>query len=342
MGEKDKWIVKCPKCGRINQSCQHISRQDVERIVQLLKAGVEVYESEEEMEHVEEHIHEPTRDRGKLYALVQPRFDLDDVVMGAKTKEAIDDALVEIRNKGLIFQRWGMKKVIRKNKGLSLLFAGPPGTGKTMTAEAIARVLKKPLMIVNYAQLENMWVGETEKNIEAVFQEAAKNGAVLFFDEADAVFHRRGMTLAPWTNRDVNVLLNHLENHAGVAILATNLARVMDRALDRRIDIAVEFEIPDVDNRKAIWRKLVPKEAPLARDVDLDALAKKYALSGGSILNVVRQAMRNALRRGKRHRISQDDFIRAADRELKKTDLMSRDHMSQWKVEPRQRVGGYA
>ena len=341
MGEKDKWIVKCPKCGRINQSCQHVSRQDVERIVQLLKAGVEVYESEEEMEHLEEHLHERP-DRGKLYALVQPRFDLDDVVMSPKTKEAIDDALVEIRHKGLIFQRWGMRKVIRKNKGLSLLFAGPPGTGKTMTAEGIARVLQKPLMIVNYAQLENMWVGETEKNIEAVFQEAAKNGAVLFFDEADAVFHRRGMTLAPWTNRDVNVLLNHLENHAGVCILATNLARVMDRALDRRIDIAVEFEMPEADARKEIWRKLVPKEAPMGRDVDLDAIAKKYALSGGSILNVVRQAMRSSLKRGKRHRITQDDFVKAAEREMKKSDLMSRDHMSTWKVEPRQRLGGYA
>ncbi len=325
MGEKDKWIVKCPKCGRISQSCQHVSRQDVERIVQLLKAGVEVYESEEEMEHLEEHLHERP-DRAKLYALVQPRFDLDDVVMSPKTAEAIEDALVEVRHKALIFQRWGMKKVIRKNKGLSLLFAGPPGTGKTMTAEGIARVLKKPLMIVNYAQLENMWVGETEKNIEAVFQEAARNEAVLFFDEADAVFHRRGMTLAPWTNRDV----------------ATNLARVMDRALDRRIDIAVEFEMPDADARKAIWRKLVPKEAPLGKDVDLDALAKKYVLSGGSILNVVRQAMRSALKRGKRHRITQEDFVKAAEREMKKSDLMARDHMSNWKVEPRQRLGGYA
>jgi len=176
----------------------------------------------------------------------------------------------------------------------------------------------------------------------AVFQEAVKNDAVLFFDEADAVFHRRGMTLAPWTNRDVNVLLNHLENFSGVSILATNLARVMDRALDRRIDIAVEFEIPDVEMRREIWRKLVPKEAPLAKDVDFEALSKKYVLSGGSILNVVRQAMRTALKRGKRHRITHDDFVKAAERELKKSDLMSRDHMTQWKIEPRQRLGGYA
>ncbi|OGS50836.1 MAG: hypothetical protein A3K65_09495 [Euryarchaeota archaeon RBG_16_68_12] len=341
MAEKDKWIVKCPKCGKITGSCEHVSRADVERIVQLLKAGVEVYESEEEMEHFEDHVHERP-DRAKLFAIVQPRFALDDVVMSARTKEAIEDALIELKHKGLIFQRWGMRKVLRKAKGLSILFAGPPGTGKTMTAEAIARSLKKPLMIVNYAQLENMWVGETEKNIEAVFEAAKEQDAVLFFDEADAVFHRRGMSLAPWTNRDVNVLLNHLENAQGVCILATNLARVMDRALDRRIDIAVEFEMPDAELRKALWRKLVPKEAPLAREVDLDALATKYTLTGGSILNAVRQAMRNALKRGKRHRITQDDFVKAADRELRKSDLMAKDHMSQWKVEPRQRLGGYA
>src|SRR3989442_2528007 len=167
-----------------------------------------------------------------------------------------------------------------------------------------------------------MWAGETEKNIEAVFQEAAKNDAVLCFDEADAVFTRRGMTLAPWTNRDVNVLLNHLENFSGVSILATNLARVMDRALDRRIDIAVEFEIPDVEQRREIWRKLVPKEAPLGKDVDFDVLAKKYVLSGGSILNVVRQAMRNALKRGKRHPIQPDDVLKAARRGSEKADLM--------------------
>ena len=339
MAEKDKWIVKCPKCGRIDRSCRHVSRQDIDRIVQLLKAGVEVYESGDEP-GLEDHV--PRPDRGKLYRLVPPRFDLKDVVMGPRTKDAIEDALIELRHKGLIFQRWGMRKVLRKNKGLSLLFAGPPGTGKTMTAEAIARALKKPLMIVNYAQLENMWVGETEKNIEAVFEEAARQDAVLFFDEADAVFHRRGMTMAPWTNRDVNVLLNHLEDSPGVSILATNLARVMDRALDRRIDIAVEFEMPDEAQRREIWRKLVPREAPLGVDVDLGALAKKYPLSGGSILNVVRQAMRNALKRGTRHRITQQDFVKAAERESRKSELMSKDHMPQWNVESRQRLGGYA
>src|SRR5256712_10945920 len=185
-----------------------------------------------------------------------------------------------------------------------------------------------------------MWVGETEKNIEHVFHTALDAGAVLFFDEADAVFQRRSYMATPWMNRDVNVLLAQMENYPGVVVLATNLAKVMDRALDRRIDIAVEFPMPDAPMRRMIYEHLVPKEAPLAKGVDFESLAQKYALSGGSILNVVRQAMRSSLRRGKRHRITMEDFIHAAEREMKKSMLMSADHLQ----EPvrRERIRGYA
>ncbi len=341
MSEKDRdaWIVKCPKCGRVSESCEHVSKEDLDRVVRLLKAGVEVYETEEDLEEEEG---PPQPDRANLYEVVDPRFALHDVVLAAPTRRAVDDAILEIRNKRLLFHRWGLEKVVRKKKGLSLLFAGAPGTGKTMTAEAIAQEIGRPLLIVNYAQLENMWVGETEKNIEAVFKAAGAKEAVLFFDEADAVFHRRGVSTAPWTNRDVNVLLHHLEEHGGVVILATNMARVLDRALDRRIDIAVEFPMPDAEMRRAIYERTVPKEAPVQKDVDFAALARRFPLSGGSILNVVRQAMRNALRRGKRSRITMEDFVTAAQSEIDKAEVRRRDHSGEWKVDSRQRLGGYA
>ncbi|MEK6911946.1 MAG: ATP-binding protein [Candidatus Thermoplasmatota archaeon] len=169
MGEQDKWIVKCPKCGRVNRSCAHVSRQDVEKIVELLKAGVEVYESEEELEHFEDHGRERPGDRGRLSAVIQPRFSLEDVVMSPKTRDAIEDALVEIRNKGLIFQRWGMKKVIKKAKGLSLLFAGAPGTGKTMTAAALAGELGLPLFCIQLDGLITKFMGETAAKLRLVF-----------------------------------------------------------------------------------------------------------------------------------------------------------------------------
>ncbi|HII41213.1 MAG TPA: ATP-binding protein [Thermoplasmata archaeon] len=324
--DRDQWIVKCPKCGRVNGSCRHVSREDVRRIVRLLKAGVEVFPADEddEPETPEPHAHEPTH----LAHVIKPRFGWSDLVLAPATREALEDALTELRHKHLMYQGWGLRRVVKKTKGLSLLFAGPPGTGKTMAAEALAHELERPLHVVNYAQLENMWVGETEKNVERVFAKAAEDGAVLFFDEADAVFFRRGFMTAPWMNRDVNVLLDHIENFPGVVILATNLARMLDRALDRRIDIAVEFPIPGAVQRAEIFRRCVPKQAPLAKDVDFTVLAQRYVLSGGSILNVVRQAMRTSLRRGGRHRITQEDFLRAAERESKKGTLLAQDHLA--------------
>ena len=335
--DRDQWIVKCPKCGRIDGSCRHVSREDVRRILRLLKAGIEVFPAEDdEPEIPEAHVHEPTH----LAHVVKPRFAWSDLVLAAGTREALEDALTELRHKTLMYKGWGLRKVVKKTKGLSLLFAGPPGTGKTMAAEALAHELGRTLHIVNYAQMENMWVGETEKNIERVFAKAVEDDAVLFFDEADAVFFRRGYMTAPWMNRDVNVLLSHIENFPGVVILATNLARTLDKALDRRIDIAVEFPIPDAAMRGDLYRRCVPKRAPLAKDVNFTVLAQRYPLSGGSILNVVRQAMRSALKRGKRHRITQDDFLRAAERETKKSTLLSQDHLQPSLRQ--ERIRGYA
>ncbi len=335
--DRDQWIVKCPKCGRVNGSCRHVSREDVRRILRLLKEGVEVFPAEEDEPEVPEpHVHEPVH----LAHVVKPQYRWTDLVLMPATADALEDALTELRHKNLMYKGWGLRKVVKKTKGLSLLFAGPPGTGKTMAAEALAHELGSPLHIVNYAQMENLWVGETEKNIEKVFLRAADEKAVLFFDEADAVFFRRGFMTAPWMNRDVNVLLSHIESFPGVIILATNLARTLDKALDRRIDIAVEFPIPDAAHRAEIFRRCVPRQAPLGKDVDFRTLAQRYPLSGGSILNVVRQAMRISLRRGKRHRITQDDFIRAAERESKKPTLLAQDHLA---ASLRQeRIRGYA
>ena len=336
--DRDQWIVKCPKCGRVNGSCRHVSRDDVRRIVRLLNAGVEVYQADDEPEEPEPHVHETGHKA--LAQVIEPRFRLEDIVLAPATREAIDDALAELHHKGLMYQRWGLKKVVKKTKGLTMLFAGPPGTGKTMAAEAIAHALKRPLHVVNYAQLENLWVGETEKNIEKVFAQALEKRAVLFFDEADAVFFRRGYNAMPWMNRDVNVLLSQMENYPGVVVLATNLAKVMDKALDRRIDLAVEFPMPDAAQRREIYRLLVPKEAPVAKDVNLGVLAERYVLSGGSILNVVRQAMRTSLKRGRRHKITMDDFLRAAEREVKKSTLLGTDHLQE--DLRRQKIRGYA
>jgi len=340
--EKDTWIVRCPKCGRVSKSCKHVTEEDVARIKTLLGQGIEVFESDAELKEFEIGSELAEEKRSHLFDMVEPRATLDDVVLSASTRDAIDDAMIELRHKRLIFQKWGLGEVVRKRKGVSLLFVGQPGTGKTLTAEAMARELRSPLMVVNYAQLENMWVGETEKNIEAVFSDAKENRAVLLFDEADAIFHRRGHTAMPWSNRDVNVLLQHLESFPGVVILSSNLSRVMDKALDRRIDIAVEFEMPNQELRERIFKKLVPSRAPLDADVDFKELARRFPLSGGSILNVIRQAMRTAARTKRNRRIKMAYFVAAAEREMRKGALMGKDHLATTRNQTRDRIGGYA
>ena len=179
--------------------------------------------------------------------------------------------------------------------GLAFNFAGPPGTGKTICAEAIAHELGMKLLVVNYAEVESMWMGETPKNIVAAFRSAAEQRAVLFFDEADAIATRRSANaLVPYdreSNTVVNVLLRELEAFNGVVIFATNLAANFDPAFERRIRTHVRFEMPGLEERERIWKvQIHPSRTPLARDVDFHALAERFAISGGDIKNAVLKA----------------------------------------------------
>ncbi|WDT79167.1 MAG: AAA family ATPase [Candidatus Manganitrophus sp.] len=174
-------------------------------------------------------------------------------------------------------------------------FAGPPGTGKTICAEAIAHALGLKLLVVNYAEAESMWVGQTPKNIVATFQAAVEQNAVLFFDEADAIATRRSAGAPTPHSREmnltVNVLLRELESFNGIVIFATNLAANFDPAFERRIRTHVLFEMPGVEERARIWElQIHPKKTPLAPDVDFRRLAERYELSGGDIKNAVIKA----------------------------------------------------
>jgi SpoVK/Ycf46/Vps4 family AAA+-type ATPase len=197
---------------------------------------------------------------------------------------------------------------------VTALFAGPPGVGKTLAAEAIAAELGRPILTVTYAQIQNKWVGETEKNIVRVFREAAETAAVLFWDEADAMFYDRDSADRNWEVRDVNVLLQELERFEGVCILATNRKASLDRALERRISLKIEFERPDAELRRKIWRRLIPARLPIAEDVDFDAFAQRD-LTGGEIKNIVLNASRLAMVRSPSDRVTNADFERAIEME---------------------------
>jgi SpoVK/Ycf46/Vps4 family AAA+-type ATPase len=228
---------------------------------------------------------------------VVPQRTFDDVILPPATRETLALALAQVHSHALIFGQWGLGERHATGLGLAFNFAGPPGTGKTICAEAIAHALGHRLFVVNYAEVESMWAGETAKNVAAMFREAGEQRAVLFFDEADAIAARRSAAGASQqgyqreANAVVNVLLHELEAFDGVVIFATNLAANFDPAFERRIRTHVLFEMPGPAERARIWRVQVhPEKTPLADDVDFDALAERYTGSGGDIKNAVLKA----------------------------------------------------
>jgi SpoVK/Ycf46/Vps4 family AAA+-type ATPase len=235
------------------------------------------------------------RNMRRVVETVTPQRTLADVVLPAQTRRTLEQALAQVRNHTLIYRNWGLGERHTSGRGLTFNFAGPPGTGKTICAEAVAHAVGMKLLVVDYAEAESMWVGETPKNIAGIFRAAAEQNAVLFFDEADAIATRRstGGTL-PYDremNLTVNVLLRELEAFNGIVIFATNLAANFDPAFERRIRTHVLFEMPGPEDRVHIWQlQIHPRKTPLASDVDFKQLAERYAVSGGDIKNAVLKA----------------------------------------------------
>jgi SpoVK/Ycf46/Vps4 family AAA+-type ATPase len=230
---------------------------------------------------------------------VVPRRTFADVILPPSTRRALDAALSQVTQQDLIFNRWGLGERHPTGLALAFNFAGPPGTGKTICAEAIAHALGRPLMVVRYAELESLWMGETPKNLSAIFRAAREERAVLFFDEADAIASRRSTSVDHGFQRESNtvvtVLLQELEQYNGVVIFATNLAANFDPAFERRIRTHVLFEMPGEAEREKIWQvQLHPTRTPLAADVDFKDLARRYPVSGGDIRNAVLKAALSA------------------------------------------------
>jgi SpoVK/Ycf46/Vps4 family AAA+-type ATPase len=226
---------------------------------------------------------------------IVPRRSFDDVILPPATRRALDNALAQVTQHDLIFNRWGLGERHPTGLAMAFNFAGPPGTGKTICAEAIAHSLGRRLLLVRYAELESMWLGETPKNVASIFRKARDEQAVLLFDEADAIAARRSVSadlgLQREQNTTVSVLLQELEWYNGVVIFATNLAANFDPAFERRIRTHVLFEMPGEAERAQIWRvQLHPSRTPLAADVDFQTLARRYAVSGGDIRNAVLKA----------------------------------------------------
>jgi len=217
----------------------------------------------------------------------------DDLILPEEPLELLKDACSRHKHSETVFNRWGFGHKLPYGRGLSMLFAGPPGTGKTMAAEVVAGEMGLELYRIDLSRVVSKYIGETEKNLRELFAEAESSGAVLFFDEGDSLFGKRTEVRDSndrFANMEASYLLQRIESFEGISILATNLLQNMDEAFLRRMQVIVNFPFPDAAHREQIFRSLLPKDAPLDPDLDLAFLAARIDASGGHIKNIVLSA----------------------------------------------------
>lgn len=221
---------------------------------------------------------------------IKPAYDWDDLVLPQSEINQLRDACTHIRYRHTVYSEWGFGKKAAYGRGLSLLFSGPPGTGKTMAAQVITNQLHMKLYKIQLSQIVSKYIGETEKNLRKVFTEAKNANCVLFFDETDALFGKRS-EVKDSHDRHANIetayLLQQMEEYDGVVLMATNLLQNIDEAFMRRISFVISFPFPDADTRKLLWKKMFDAKAPLSDDIDFDFLAQAFRIAGGNIKNCV-------------------------------------------------------
>jgi SpoVK/Ycf46/Vps4 family AAA+-type ATPase len=222
----------------------------------------------------------------RLARRIEPEVTWEDLVLAPGVRRALEELTARARHRDQVLVDWRMRRGGGRGRGVTALFAGDSGTGKTMSAEVIAADLGLDLYTVNLATVVDKYVGETEKNLERIFAEAGGVNAVLFFDEADAIFGKRSEVRDAhdrYANIESAYLLQRLETFDGLAVLATNLRANIDDAFTRRLDAIVDFPAPTPDLRAALWRQCLGPPLPLADDLDLRFCAESFELAGGNI-----------------------------------------------------------
>jgi len=259
-----------------------------------------------------------------LMQSIDPKVSFSDVVLPQELKDSILSLLAQESSKEKFLKDWNMESVVGERKGMNLLFSGPPGTGKTMMAKAIGNRLDREVHKVSLSDMVNVWYGETEKNVGRMFELVEEKEGVILLDEAEGLLNMRTgahSSTGATENRMVNLILQKLEEHSGIIIMTSNLAKGMDPALERRTDLKVKFPIPDVEAREKIWEYHLPDELPLADDVDLETLARKYDFPGGKIRNAVVNAARCSLMDDEEV-VTQEDLEKACEKELEGEEAM--------------------
>jgi SpoVK/Ycf46/Vps4 family AAA+-type ATPase len=221
------------------------------------------------------------------------RQNWDDLILPDDSLEEVREFIARVKHKRQVYDDWGFARKFAKGLGLSALFSGPPGTGKTMVAGIIADELALDLYQIDLSRIVSKYVGETEKNLAELFDAAEAGHAILLFDEADSLFAKRTevkSSVDRYANLEVNYLLQRMEAFGGITVLTTNMDSAIDDAFRRRISFRVNFPFPEPEDRRRLWEVMLPAEAQLAADIDFDLLSRKYEMSGGYIRNAVLRA----------------------------------------------------
>ncbi len=265
----------------------------------------------------------------RLGALAQPistTLDWKDVVLKPDLITRIREIISFARHRETVYDKWGFRRKMSYGRGLTCLFSGAPGTGKTMMVCIIARELGRELFRVDVARVVDKYIGETEKNLAKVFDEAERSQAIILFDEADSLFAKRTEVKSShdrYANLEVNYLLQRMEQFDGATFLTTNFETSIDEAFERRLKFKLTFPMPDEDERKRLWRSMFPPEAQLGRDIHWNELAHEFEMSGGLIKNAALRAAFLAVEAGTD--ITHEVLYRAALTELKDAGHVIRD-----------------
>ena len=259
------------------------------------------------------------RQIGMLARKVEPKYGWGDIVLPAETTNQLLAMCARVAQQHRVLEEWGFDRKLSLGKGVTALFAGPSGVGKTMAAEIIANALDIDLYKIDLAGVVSKYIGETEKNLDRIFAAAENANAILFFDEADALFGKRSEVKDShdrYANIEISYLLQKMEMYQGVAILATNLRQNLDDAFLRRLAFTVHFPLPSREDRKLIWEGIWPENVPLDGGADFDFLAARFKFTGGNIKNV---ALAAAFLAAEEDRcVSMRHLLIAVDREFQK------------------------
>ena len=277
------------------------------------------------------------RQLASLSQKITPHYDWEDLILPPRTQQILEEIRARVTYRALVYEKWGFDKKLAMGKGLHLLFSGAPGTGKTMAAEVLANVFKLDLYKIDLSSMVSKYIGETEKNLSKVFHEGETSNAILFFDEADALFGKRSETKDSHdrhANIEVSYLLQRMEAYSGIVILSTNFRRNMDDAFTRRLHYCVDFPMPEKPERLRIWKNIWPEDTPCSKDIDIDFLAERLEIAGGYIRNIALaaafMAADEARLKNQNAKVSMSHLIQASRREYQKMgQILKKDLLSQ-------------